>query len=202
MARKKTVLQNALPYHVYNRALDKEFFKVPMPVVWHLFQETLNSCAKMYEVKVHAFVLMSNHFHLLVTTPKSNLSIFMQVFQSKVARSISLKLEKNSYRFEARYKWSMITNPQHYLTVFNYVNLNPVRANICAGAADYRYSTLFTLARSQTQMILISQCDLAPELARMSARELVSFINLSRSSDQEEKIRKGLRRKVFSISKR
>jgi putative transposase len=202
MARKKIILQNEFPYHVYNRALDKEFFGIPMPDLWYAFQSVLNQCMLDYGVKVQAFVLMSNHFHLLVTTPNENLSLFMQIFQSKVAKFISRKLGKKSYRFEARYKWSMVTNPQRYTMVFSYVYLNPVRANICQQSADYRYSTLYSLARSQNQIIKVSQCDLVPELDRLKGRELANFVDLSRRSDLEEKIRRGLRRKVFEISKR
>ncbi|MCB9024791.1 MAG: barstar family protein [Bdellovibrionaceae bacterium] len=71
--RPKAILQNEFPYHVSARCINKEWFHIPMENVWDIFCRQLTYISWVYDAKVHAFVLKNNHFHLLVSTPRSNL---------------------------------------------------------------------------------------------------------------------------------
>src|SRR5690606_40247811 len=55
----------AFPYHVTNRSNNREFFYVEMETLWPIFTDTLFDLTKQFNCQIHAFVLMSNHYHLI-----------------------------------------------------------------------------------------------------------------------------------------
>jgi putative transposase len=199
MPRKLVILQNEFPYHVFNRSHDKHFFQVPLPELWELFIEEISRGIKIYEIQLQSFVLMGNHYHMILSTPNQNLSSFMQYFQSRVARKLSIGLGKNSFRFQARYKWSMITDPGHYKNVFSYVYLNPVRANICQKVEDYAFSTIQSYETPHTDNFRLHYHPYFEKCAEMSQAELIRYLNDSNVNHFAEKIRIGLKKKVFEI---
>ncbi len=56
----------ASPYHITARCINKEWFRLSIPTVWSVMEDYLYLVATAFEIKVRAFVLMSNHFHLIV----------------------------------------------------------------------------------------------------------------------------------------
>ena len=68
MPRKKLIRTDLYPYHVYGRANNKEIFYIPLCDVWRLSCELFDKVTKDYGAQVHAFVLMPNHYHLLMST--------------------------------------------------------------------------------------------------------------------------------------
>jgi REP element-mobilizing transposase RayT len=199
MPRKKTILQSHFPYHIYNRSLDQRFFKVPMATLWKIFSEEAFYASTLWNLQFHSLVLMGNHYHAIVSTPDANISAGMCDFQSEVARRISQYLGRDSYRFQSRYRWSIIANPGHFGSVYKYVYQNPLRAGICARVEDYPFSTLHGLIGSSVLGVPIKSCHLGVELFESSPMDMVTWLNDFYDPSESDRIRKGLKKSNFEI---
>lgn len=84
MPRARAILQSEFPYHVTARCINREWFNVPMDKVWKIFCEELTRSHDVHNLQIHSFVLMSNHFHLIASTPEANISQAMHQFSIEV----------------------------------------------------------------------------------------------------------------------
>ncbi len=82
-------------------------------------------------VRLYAYVLMENHFHLLVRTPRANLSQFMQRLNTSYALYARYKHRKPGHQFEARFKAKLIQDDTYLLGVTRYIHLNPIKIAAC-----------------------------------------------------------------------
>ncbi len=90
-----------------------------------------------------AFVLMSNHFHLLVKTPRPNLGRGMQAFLSAYSLWCNRRRRRAGHLFQGRYKAEMIEDEAYYWTVSRYIHLNPVRAGLVSIRDAWAYQAWF-----------------------------------------------------------
>jgi putative transposase len=84
--------------------------------------------------------LMGNHFHLLIQTPEPNLPRGAQYLKTVYAQHFNRRHEHTGHVFGGRYKSPLIQQDAHLLEVFRYIALNPVRAGLCRGPLDWRWS--------------------------------------------------------------
>ena len=141
MGRPELIKTNQHPYHITSRCLEKRFFPLPLEDLWPLMLKELNHCHRTHELKIHAFILMGNHFHLLAETPEQNLDEVMHAFLRKTAIQIN-RLSQRQEPLWCRYKWSLISAPSYYYQVYRYVFQNPLRAGLVERVEDYPYSSL------------------------------------------------------------
>jgi putative transposase len=73
MAHKNLIKSEICPYHVTSRSNNKDWFELEMDVLWVIFSEQLLAINLAYRAKVHTFVLMNNHYHMLISTPEKTL---------------------------------------------------------------------------------------------------------------------------------
>ena len=90
--------------------------------------------------KVHAYCLMSNHYHLLIETPEPNIAIGMQWLNSTYAHRFNEKYERIGHLFQRRYADGIILTDEHLHEVIRYIPLNPVRAGLCKRPEDWPWS--------------------------------------------------------------
>jgi len=142
MPRAKVILQADFPYSVGARCINKEWFGVPMDTVWRIMTDQLFFIHHALNAKIHSFVLMSNHFHLLVSTPEANLSDIMAYFMRETSRSLTAAGGRINQTYGSRYFRTVIGSHHYYLNSYKYVYRNPVEAGLCEKCEDYQYSTL------------------------------------------------------------
>lgn len=142
MPRPKIPSQSDFPYSLGARCINKEWFKLPLPEVWEIFCNRLYTTERMFQVKIHSFVLMSNHFHLLMSTPEANLSESMKYLMNNTSLDISRRARRINQTFGGRYFRSMITKDHHFTHAYKYIYRNPVSAGLCRRVEDYPFSTL------------------------------------------------------------
>ena len=103
----------------------------------------LREAAQVYGCAVHAYVLMTNHVHLLMTQARSNVGI-SQVMQH-VGRMYVAYVNKTYRRtgtlWEGRHKASLVDADHYLLTCYRYIELNPVVANMVTAPDQYRWSS-------------------------------------------------------------
>jgi putative transposase len=94
-----------------------------------------------FEWRCHAFCLMSNHFHLVLETPKATLARGMQWLNGRYAQTFNRRHGHCGHVFQGRYDAKPIEGDPHLLASCRYVVLNPVRAGICATAQEWPWSS-------------------------------------------------------------
>lgn len=131
MARKLRVEYPGAVYHLINRGdRREEIFKAEEDR--RLFLRCLDQCCGKTGWQVHAFVLMPNHFHLVVETPRPNLVAGMKWFLGTYTNRFNRRHKLFGHLFSGRYKSLMVDGSGNgYLkTVCDYVHLNPARAGL------------------------------------------------------------------------
>lgn len=106
-----------------------------------LFLELLDELVERFDIDVHAYVLMGNHYHLLLKTNEANLSQAMQWFGTSYTRKFNLKNCTGGHLFQGRFKSIIVENDAYLLRLSCYIHRNPVRAGICERLSDYQWSS-------------------------------------------------------------
>lgn len=142
MGRKQLIRTGHLPYHVTARTNNKEWFEIPLFKVWIFSQEALKEAEVVWPVELISFVLMNNHYHMLIITPEANLDSFMYEFNKRLALKIQRETGRINKIFGSRYKWCLIQSSKYFFNCYRYVYQNPIRAGLVTKCEDYPYSTL------------------------------------------------------------
>lgn len=143
MPRRKLIRQNQFPYHVTSRTNNKEWFKIPLNRVWKYCKKSFEYANLNHNAKIHCFVLMNNHYHLLISTPDENIDSYMMYFNQNLGRLISQDANVINHKFSNRYKWTIVDNQSYLYNVYRYIFQNPIRAGIVDSIIDYPYSSIF-----------------------------------------------------------
>lgn len=141
MARKPRFNVVEIPQHVIQRGNNRQatFFAEED---YHLYLDCLSDAAKKYGCAIHAYVLMTNHVHLLVTPSlPEGISRMMQSVGRRYVQHINYSYKRSGTLWEGRYKASLIQSEQYLLTCCRYIELNPVRANMVERPEDYKWSS-------------------------------------------------------------
>lgn len=109
---------------------------------YDLLLDLLDENARKYQVAVHAYVLMSNHFHLLATPETAEgIPQMMQAVGRRYVRNYNMRHARTGTLWEGRYKSTLIQAERYLLACMVYLDLNPVRAGMVADPADYAWSS-------------------------------------------------------------
>lgn len=126
-------------YHVVIRGVNKQnifFYNEDK----RFFLSLMNKYSKKLKVKIHAYCLMENHVHFLLSAKDKNLSSFMQVVTSVYARFFNKKYDRIGHLFQNRFVSEVILDENYYKIVLRYILLNPEKAQICK-YSDYKWSS-------------------------------------------------------------
>jgi len=104
------------------------------------YLQTLSDARADFEVRVHAYCLMSNHVHLLVQDRESNLSGFMKQLNERYAMHFRNVTGRVGHVFQRPYWSEPIKTDEHFLCAVRYIHANPQVANICP-VDRYRWSS-------------------------------------------------------------
>jgi len=138
-------------YHVLSRGNEKrEIFHEEKDYL--KFLETLGKMAERFKVEVHAYVLLRNHYHLLIRTRVANLSRAIQWLGVSYSVWFNRQHDRSGHLFQGRFKSFLIENERYFTAMCHYIHGNPVRARIVKKLSDYRWSSYQTYADTKYQM--------------------------------------------------
>ncbi|CAM3792296.1 transposase [Rheinheimera salexigens] len=141
MPRSRRICVANIPQHVIQRGNNKQDCFIGAKD-YHLYLIKLAECAEQYQVQIHAYVLMTNHVHLLLTPLVDGAtSLFMQALGRCYVRYFNIEHKRTGTLWEGRYKACLVESDRYFLAVSRYIELNPVRAGMVANAADYAWSS-------------------------------------------------------------
>lgn len=106
----------------------------------HRFLKYLETVTQERQWAVHAYCLMTNHYHLLIETPNANLCAGMRDLNGLYSQAFNLRHGRKGHVLEDRYKAIVVEKEAYLLELSRYVVLNPVRAGMVASASEYRWS--------------------------------------------------------------
>jgi putative transposase len=135
-----------LPLHVVQRGNDRKpcFF---LATDYRVYLDALQAASRHHHLRIHAYVLMTNHVHLLVTPDVSGaLPRMMQSLGARYVSYINRRHGRSGTLWEGRYKACLVETDRHVAAVCRYVDLNPVRAGIVEHPVRYRWSSYAALA--------------------------------------------------------
>lgn len=197
MPRAKAILQSDFPYHITARCINQEWFQLSMPTVWNIFCEELSNTINDKKLLVHSFVLMSNHFHLLASTPDANISTCMHQFMQRSSVRLTRAGNRTNETFAGRHYKCILQHPNYFLNAYKYTYRNPVNAGVCSSVVDYPFSTLQWLINNN-----ISKFKLCEDFTFLNdPAGTIRWLDTAPSPEKLEGVRFGLKRQLFQSKK-
>lgn len=140
MARPLRIEYEGALYHLTARGNErgKVFFT---KADYRKFKDYLREGQTKFGFILHCFVLMTNHYHLLIETPEKNLSKIMHYLNSSYTTYINIKRKRSGHLFQGRYKAILVDRDSYLLELSRYLHMNPVRANMTERPEDYPHSS-------------------------------------------------------------
>jgi len=114
-----------------------------------VFLSFLSEAVVRYVWRLSTYCLMDNHFHLVLDTPGANLSAGMQWLKARYAQWFNWRHGYEGHVFFRRFHSVLVESDWHFLAVVRYVLLNPVRAGLCQGPADWPWSSYRTMTSGE-----------------------------------------------------
>jgi putative transposase len=141
MARLPRLTVAGYPHHIIQRGNNRQAIFTGTGD-YEALLGLLHESAHRFKVALHAYVLMSNHFHVLAT-PESVEAIpqMMQAVGRSYVRYFNQRQARTGTLWEGRYKSTLIQAERYLLACMAYIDLNPVRAGLVADPADYPWSS-------------------------------------------------------------
>jgi len=166
MARPLRIEYPGAWYHVMNRGKKSE-------KIFHdrhdyqVFVDLLEESSEMWNIRVAAYCLMTNHYHILLQTPDGNIARSMRHINGVYTQRFNRKHSCDGQLFRGRYKSILVSADSYLLQLVRYIHRNPVKAGIVSTPDDYPWS-------SHTGYLSVE-------------KSLISFIT-DRNTEQQQKI--------------
>jgi putative transposase len=143
-----------VPQHVIQRGNNREpCFLAEQD--YRRYLEDLAATAQKSSCRIHAYVLMTNHVHLLVTPmQESGIGEMMQALGRRYVRYVNNAYRRTGTLWEGRYKASLIDSDAYLLACMRYIELNPVRAEMVKHAGEYKWSSYGANAQGRIDTLL------------------------------------------------
>ncbi|MBL1274469.1 MAG: transposase [Ectothiorhodospiraceae bacterium] len=180
MARLPRFVIPGQPQHVIQRGNNREVIFVTVVDYQFYFEILKEACAK-YQCDVHAYVLMTNHVHLLMTpNTDDGISKVMQSLGRRYVQYFNYTYDRTGTLWEGRYKATLIDTEHYLLTCSRYIELNPVRAKMIKHPSDYLWSSYSHNALGKENS-LITPHSLYKKLGRSCAEREKAYRELFRA---------------------
>lgn len=142
-------------YHVMNRGSNhQEIFNEDYH--YEIFIGLLEETTRMFKAEIHAYCLMKNHYHLLISTPNANLSRIMRHIDGVYTQRYNRDVKRDGGLFRGRYKSILVEKDSYLLNVSRYIHLNPVEAKIVYRAEEFRWSSYLNYLNSESKYLWLT----------------------------------------------
>lgn len=155
MARRPRFPLTEVPLHIVQRGNDRRrcFFD---ELDYRVYLRAVSDASARYGVAVHAYALMTNHVHLLVTPAQANgVSRLMQSVAARYVWHVNASKSRSGTLWEGRYKACLVERDEHVLAACRYIDLNPVRAGLVSHPSQYPWSSYAALAELRVDPLVV-----------------------------------------------
>lgn len=140
MARKNRVWYHGAMYHVMARGVRRSAI-FTKDDEYKIFLMIVKKIQEKFPFVVNSYCLMTNHFHMQITTGDTEIWIIMQAILNLYAKQFNSMHGYRGHMFEGRYCSCLIEDPVYFLEVSRYIHLNPVKAGIVRSPDEYEFSS-------------------------------------------------------------
>ncbi len=189
MPRRSRVVMPGVPMHLIQRGNNRgQCFFADADYLQYL--EWLSESAQVSGCALHAYVLMTNHVHLLLTPRhEGSVGILMKRLGQRYVQYINRTYQRSGTLWEGRYRSCLIEQETYLLVCQRYIEMNPVRAGIVKHPRDYRWSSYRANGQGEQTDMLYSH-PLYLELGRTESQRLEAYRELFRLELDEEETAK------------
>jgi putative transposase len=168
MPRRARLAVPGIPWHIIQRGNNRTpCFYAEQD--YRRYLDTLREMAESFECAVHAYVLMTNHVHLLLTpSSKESAGLLMKHLGQRYVQYINRCYRRSGTLWEGRFRSCLAQSERYVLTCYRYIELNPVRANMVSHPRDYRWSSYAANAEGRPDALLTPH----PEYLGLGRQEL------------------------------
>lgn len=174
MPRMKRLDLPGVAQHVIQRGNDRQacFFR---ELDYIRYMQDLREAALKFGCQIHAYVLMTNHVHLLMTpSVPGAVAKAMQAVGRRYVRYVNASICRTGTLWEGRYKASLVDSERYVLACYRYIELNPVRAGMVASPDEYRWSS-FAANTGKAPDPLVTPHSVYRQIARDSEQRYKSY---------------------------
>ncbi|OYZ20970.1 MAG: hypothetical protein B7Y39_09790 [Bdellovibrio sp. 28-41-41] len=190
-------LHKEFPFQISGRCNNKENFPVPLSEAWEIFSDYLFMLHRNYEMKIHSFVLMSNHYHLLISDPELKMSKGMATFMRDTSKEMGRLSNRINKIWGSRFHSCLIDDPKYLLNAYKYNYRNPVAAGVCQRVEDYPWSTLQILLGKKSGVIPLVE----DETLMSDPEGTLDWLNEAYLPNEVEVIKAATKKKIFKLSR-
>ena len=167
----------------------------------NIFLDTIGEFSERFDIDVFAYVLMDNHYHLLVRTQDANLKKAMHWFGTTFTLRFNRRHFRNGHLFQGRYKSIIVENNAYMLQLSCYIHRNPLRAGIVKRLADYPWSSYLAYAYDRKAPQWLST-DLILSQYKKPQRHRQYREKVQKYADEEKRLWEDLRHGLFLGTKK
>ena len=186
-------------YHVVNRGVEQRIVYLD-DEDFAMFLEILCTGCKLYNIQLHGYVLMSNHYHLLIETKDENLSRFMKHLNATYAIYFNKKYKRSGHLWQGRFKSWYVTDEAYLYTLIGYIENNPIKAKMVNALGEYRYSSYLSFVGREPVMSCLEGSFVFDEFKTIDAR--LDFLHSSIDERLLDEINKASNLVITSIKKK
>ncbi|MBD66205.1 MAG: hypothetical protein CME62_13425 [Halobacteriovoraceae bacterium] len=136
-------------FHISTRTIDSKWFQTSIKDVWSICKRSLVKNSHSSKVDIISFVLMQNHYHLLLKADYKSAKNYVSIFNKQVSHELKTHNKFTQSVLANDFKLELIKNPTYLANCYRYIYQNPVRANVVKSCENYPYSTLHYLAHNK-----------------------------------------------------
>ncbi|MGJ8690949.1 MAG: transposase [Thalassotalea sp.] len=177
MPRRARITLPNIPHHIIQRGNNRQacFF---CKQDYQLYLTWLEEYAKEFHCLIHAYVLMTNHVHLLITPLKSkSLGQLMKCLGQRYVQYINRTYRRSGTLWEGRFRSCLAQDEGYVLSCYRYIELNPVRANMVNKPSDYPWSSYHFNGLGKPNAMLTTHY-LYDALGRLKKERIVAYVGL------------------------
>lgn len=174
MARQLRIEFEGAFYHVTSRGNLREaiFFENKDR---EKFLEILSRTKERYGYLLHVYALMDNHYHLLIETPRANLSQAMQNINTSYTVYVNRKYRRSGHLFQGRFKGIIVDKDEYLVTLSRYIHLNPVRAKIIQRPEEYCWTSYGAYTGKREANTLVDTADTLSRFANKKEKAVKAY---------------------------
>jgi REP element-mobilizing transposase RayT len=183
MARKIRI-EDAGFHHILNRGVERRvIFNTAKDK--EKFLDIVCEVSEHYDFTIHGYVLMSNHYHLLLENSRENLSAGMRQINSSYAQYYNKKYKRTGHLWQDRFKSWYLFDENYLFTLFRYLELNPIEAKISKKVGEYRYTLMHDIVQKKVRSCMKDSFVLQ---WYDSTNELLESVGIKMTEEEKEKI--------------
>ncbi|MBN1869715.1 MAG: transposase [Candidatus Omnitrophica bacterium] len=179
-------------YHIINRGVNRQNVFLEDEDK-KKFLEILDTSRETYQFTLHSFCVLDNHYHLLLETKRTNLSLAIRYINSRYAAWFNKKTDRIGPLWQGRFKSWYIHEEEYLWLLLRYIEMNPVKAGMANILGDYPFSSSYYVVNRLRPDLLSGSCLYEKDIRNwllLSGDELESMTNFQsvKIEKQDDKI--------------